>query len=45
MQDVPGKPLHRNDLPTINMGLLGGHFFYIKKMDVLCKGWECRSCG
>ena len=31
---------YKNDLPTINMGLLGGHCFYIKKMDVLCKQWE-----
>ena len=33
---VYGKIQHKSDLPTINMGLLGGHFFYIKKMDVLC---------
>ena len=26
------------------MGLLGGHCFYIKKMDVLCKPWECNGC-
>ena len=26
----------KNDLPTINMRLLGGHCFYIKEMDVLC---------
>ena len=26
------------------MGLLGGHCFYIKKMDVLCKPWECKGC-
>ena len=31
-----GKIQHKNDLPTINMGLLRGHCFYIKKMDVLC---------
>ena len=23
--------------------LLGGHCFYIKKMDVLCERWECKS--
>ena len=34
---VYGKIQHKSDLPTINMGLLGGHCFYIKKMDVLCK--------
>ena len=27
------------------MELLGGHCFYIKKMDVLCKQWECKGCG
>ena len=27
---VYGKIQHKNDLPTINMGLLGGHCFYIK---------------
>ena len=26
------------------MGLLGGHCFYIKKMDVPCNGWECKGC-
>ena len=26
------------------MGFLGGHCFYIKKMDVLCKRWECKGC-
>ena len=31
---VYGKVQYKNDLPTINMGLLGGHFFYIKKTDV-----------
>ena len=34
---VYGKIQHKNSLSTINMGLLGGHCFYIKKMDVLCK--------
>ena len=34
---VYGKIQYQNDLPTINMGLLGGHCFYIKKMDVLCR--------
>ena len=32
---VYGKIQHKNDLPTINMGILGCHCFYIKKMDVL----------
>ena len=39
-----GKIQHKNDLPTINMGLLGGHFFNIKKIDVLCGRWECKGC-
>ena len=26
------------------MVLLGGHCFYIKKMDVLCGRWECKGC-
>ena len=26
------------------MGLLGGHYFYIKKMDVLCKRCEFKGC-
>ena len=25
------------------MGLLGGHCFYIKEMDVLCNRWECKG--
>ena len=41
---VHGKIQRKNDLPTINMGLLGSHCFYIKEMDVLCKRWECKGC-
>ena len=41
---VYSKIQYINDLPTINMGLLGSHCFYIKKMDVLCKRWECKGC-
>ena len=41
---VYGKAQLKNNLPTINMGLLGGHCFYIKKMDVLYKRWECKGC-
>ena len=36
-QLVYGKTQYKSDLPTINMGLLRGHCFYIKEMDVLCK--------
>ena len=36
---VYGKIQYKNDLPTINIGLLGGHCFYSKKMDVVCKRW------
>ena len=39
-----GKIQHKNDLPTINIGLLGGHCFYIKNMDSLCNRWECKAC-
>ena len=38
---VYGKIQYKSDLPTVNMGLLGGH---IKKMDVLCKQWKCKRC-
>ena len=41
---VYGNAQHKNNLPTINMGLLGGHCFYIKKMNVLCKRWESKGC-
>ena len=41
---VYGKIQDKNDLSTINMGLLGGHCFSIRKMDVLCKQWECKGC-
>ena len=34
---IYGKIQHKNNLPTTNIGLLGGHCFYIKKMDLLCK--------
>ena len=43
-QLVYGKIQYKINLPTINMGPLGGHYFYIKKMDVLCKRWECKGC-
>ena len=43
-QLIYGKIQHKSDLPTINMGLLGGHCFYIKKVDVLSKRWECKGC-
>ena len=42
-QLVYGNIQHKNDLSTINMELLGGHCFYIKEMDVLCKRWECKG--
>ena len=41
---VYGRAQHKNDLPTINRRLLGGHRFYIKKMDVLSNRWECKGC-
>ena len=41
---VYGKIQYKSDLATVNMGLFGGHCFYIKKMDVLCKRWECKGC-
>ena len=43
-QLVCGKIQHKNNMPTKNMGLLGGHCFYIKEMDVLCKRWESKGC-
>ena len=43
-QLVYGKIQHKSGLPAINMGQFGGHCFYIKKMDVLCKRWECKRC-
>ena len=41
---VYGNIQYKNDLPTKSIGLLGGHCFYIKKMDVLCNRWECKGC-
>ena len=38
------KIQHKNNLPTISMGLSGGQCFYIEEMDVLCKRWECKDC-
>ena len=43
-QLVYGKIQHKSDLPTINRRLLGSHCFYIERMDVLCKRWECKDC-
>ena len=36
-QLVYGEIQQKNGLLTINVELLGGHCFYIKRMDVLCK--------
>ena len=41
---VYGMIQHKNNLPIINMGLLGGHCFCIMKMDMLCIRWECKGC-
>ena len=41
---VYGKNQYRASLDTINLGIFGGHCFYIKKMDVLCQKWECVAC-
>ena len=41
---VYGKIQYKSDVPTVNMGLLGGHCFYIKEMDVLSKQSECKGC-
>ena len=27
-----------------NLGMLGGHCFYIKSLDVLTESWECEVC-
>ena len=40
---VYDKIQHKNDLPTINRGLLGGHWFYIRNRNELCKRWECKG--
>ena len=41
---VFGRFQYNGDLPTVNMELPGRHCFYIRKMDALCKRWECKSC-
>ena len=41
---VYGKIQYKSGLPMVNIGLLGGHCFYIKNMDVLCNRWECKGC-
>ena len=41
---VYGKIQYRDTLPTINMGLFKGHYFYINKIDVLCQNWERKGC-
>ena len=42
---VYGKIQHKNDLPTINMGLLVDHCFYIKEMDVLVSDGSEKAVG
>ena len=41
---VYGKKQYKEKLDTINLGMFGGHCFYIKKMDVLTQKWECMTC-
>ncbi|XP_057317023.1 uncharacterized protein LOC130658019 [Hydractinia symbiolongicarpus] len=41
---VYGQNQYKKDLDTINIGMLQGHCFYIKKMDVLTQHWECEVC-
>ena len=41
---VYGKIQYKKDLPTVQIGLLDGHCFYIKDLNVLCKKWECKAC-
>jgi len=41
---VYGKLQFRSGLPTLNIGLLNGHCFYIKDIGVLAKRWECKGC-
>ena len=41
-RSVSGKIQYNNNLPIVNMGLLRDFWFYIKKMDKLCKRQECR---
>ena len=43
-QLVYGKIQHTSDLFMINMRLLGGHCFHIKKIDMLCGRWDCNGC-
>ena len=38
---VYGQKQYKEKLDTINLGMFGGHCFYIKKMDVLTQKWEC----
>ena len=42
---VFGKIQYKSDLSTVNTGLLGGYYFYIKKMDVLCKNGNVKAAS
>ena len=44
-QLVCGKAKHKNNLPTINMGLLGGHCFYIKKWMCFVSNGNVKALG
>ena len=41
---VYGQKQYKEKLDTINLGMFGGHCFYIKNMDVLCQNWVCKGC-
>ena len=41
-QLVYGKIQYKSNWPTVNIELLRGHCFYLKKIDVLCKCWNLK---
>ena len=43
-RQVYGQNQYKAKLDTINLGMFGGHCFYIKNMAVLCQNCECLAC-
>ena len=41
---VYGEIQYKSTLPTVNIGLLRGHYFYIRKIDAICNQWEYKGC-
>ena len=41
---IYGQSQYKEGYDTLNLGMFQGHCFYIKRLEILCKRWECLEC-